>query len=227
MKGMYQKLYLPHRRARLMDKSYYSLPKWLNHADSRIIFVDLGASLYESGPGGENGASLRWFWDTYSQLSGRKRPFDRILAWEAREYRPKELWATFPSDIIPSISYFNVPADAAPDAKMNPWRILEAVVRPEDFVVVKLDIDNQKTELALVHQLIDSPKVANLVDEFFWEHHVAGSAVACPTLWQGRMGAGWSTMRFNHSLNSEEALRASYGLFTTLRQMGIRAHSWV
>ena len=120
-----------------MDKSYYSLPKWLNHADSRIIFVDLGASLYESGPGGENGASLRWFWDTYSQLSGRNRPFDRILAWEAREYRPKELWATFPSDIIPSISYFNVPADAAPDAKMNPWRILEAVVRPEDFVVVK------------------------------------------------------------------------------------------
>ena len=50
MKGMYQKLYLPHRRARLMDKSYYSLPKWLNHADSRIIFVDLGASLYASGP---------------------------------------------------------------------------------------------------------------------------------------------------------------------------------
>ena len=67
-----------------MDKSYYRLAQRFQ-PDSRIIFVDLGASLYDSGAGGDNGASLHWVWDTYSRLAARIRPFDRILAWEAHD----------------------------------------------------------------------------------------------------------------------------------------------
>jgi hypothetical protein len=210
-----------------MDKSYYRLAQRLNRPECRVIFVDLGASLYKSGAGGDNGASLRWFWETYSRLRAKSRPFDRILAWEAQEYKQSQLWATIPPDIVPELSYFDVPADPTPGAKMNPWRVLEAVATPEDFVIVKLDVDHQATELALVHQLVGSPKLARLIDEFFWEHHVAGSAVACPTLWQSQQGKGWSTMQFDLSPNSDEVLRASYALFAKLREMGISAHSWV
>ena len=56
---------------------------------------------------------------------------------------------------------------------------------------------------------------------------VAGSGVACPALWGGRDGSGWSKMRFDLSPGSLEVLRASYALFTRLREMGIAAHSWV
>ena len=92
--------------------------------------------------------------------------------------------------------------------------------------VVKLDIDHQATELALVEQLLHSP-TESLVDELFWEHHVAGSIVCCPRLWGARgRDKGWSAMPFNQS-DERETLHGSYRLFATLRERGIRAHSWV
>ena len=48
---------------------------------------------------------------------------------------------------------YNVPCDATPSASHNPWRVLAAVVTKDDYVVVKVDIDHQRTELALIDQL--------------------------------------------------------------------------
>ena len=52
---------------------------------------------------------------------------------------------------------------------------------PEDLVVVKLDIDNSPIEAALVEQLLNSPALLALVDDFYYEHHVSES----PMLHQG------------------------------------------
>lgn len=216
-------------RAQIMNKTYYQFPNNLND-NTRILFFDLGASLYDSGAGGDNGASLRWFWEKYSKLSGKKIPFYRIFAWEAKEYKQKDLWSSFPPEIISRLSYFNVPADATKGSKMNPWRVLMDVAQKTDHVIVKLDVDNQAVELALVAQLLSPPfKIASLIDELFWEHHVAGSIVACPHLWKRRNYrlAGWRRMKFNLTEPSAETIGASYSFFTQLRELGIRAHSWV
>ena len=71
-------------------------------------------------------------------------------------------------------------------------------------------------------------RAGHLVDELFWEHHVAGSALCCPKLWRWRepTGLGWARMRFNRS-NVDETLVGSYRLLTRMRELGIRAHSWV
>ena len=56
-----------------------------------------------------------------------------------------------PFELLKSMSYFNLPAESNPDSEYNPCRELTA---PEDFVVVKLDIDATATEIELVRQIL-------------------------------------------------------------------------
>ena len=111
-------------------------------------------------------------------------------------YKPEILWESFPSHIVNVLQYFNVPADTNPIGKMNPLRLLQEVANVDDFVLFKLDVDHQATELTLIKQILNSTRVSSLIDELFWEHHVAGSAMCCPELWKGKKGSGWSSMKF-------------------------------
>ena len=139
----------------------------------------------------------------------------------------EELWRSMPAELVPKLSYYNTPADARAGAPHNPWRVLAAVAQPSDYVVVKLDVDHQQTELELVEQLLsESSPAAGLVDEIFWEHHVSGSLLSCPRLMGYNAKAGWATMSFNLS-DARETLPGSYDLFARMRRLGIRAHSWV
>jgi hypothetical protein len=249
-------------RGALMAKTHYVLPDRAHllrvlKAGGRLLFYDIGASLYSSGAGGDGGASQKWFSQTFGLLARRPPPgFDDIWAWEAHPYAPEKLWGSFPPEIIPHIHYYNVPASTDPNSPFNPWNTLRATARPGDFVVVKLDVvrrvkiikcagfptvlhirhshpvyiinnhqDHQPTELALLRQLLADPMLH--INEFFWEHHVAGSLVACPKIWGGGRGSGWGTMHFNVTPGSLETLADSYAIFMQLRCMGIRAHSWV
>ena len=153
--------------------------------------------------------------------------FTRVLAWEASKYDAPAFWRRVPASLVPILQFFNVPCDAEPEGKHNPWRVLAAIAKPSDYVVVKLDVDHQQTELALVDQLLSGNSPASrLVDEVFWEHHVAGSLVCCPLLWRNNHGMGWERMRFN-TTDVRQTLHGSYEIFSRLRQLGIRAHSWV
>ena len=219
-----------HTRSALMDKTHLRIPssddlERLGRRGARGIFVDLGAGLFASGaPGSDNGGSLGWIPQRFGEQGVH---FERIFAWEARGYSARTLWQTIPPEMVPTLSYYNVPCEVAPNSSHNPWRVLGAVATKQDYVVVKIDVDHQATELALVEQLLSgSSPASELVDEIFWEHHVAGSVVACPTLWNQPHGMGWEKMRFNKS-DERETLFGSYSLFSTLRARGIRAHSWV
>jgi len=55
--------------------------------------------------------------------------------------------------------------------RFNPWRILERIATPQDWVVVKLDIDTPQIENELMRQLSEEVGVQALVDEVFYEHH--------------------------------------------------------
>ena len=220
--------------AAIFDKGWLVLPSpvvvaSVLRARGRFILVDLGAGLFDAGgrtPGAVNGSSLKWLTTRYEQIGVT---FDRIIAFEARAFRPAVLWKSMPVSIAGKLQYYNVPADPRVGAKLNPWEVLMGVAHESDYVVVKLDVDHAATELELIHQLLDPRgRVGRLVDELFWEHHVAGSALCCPKLWRWRepTGLGWARVRFNRS-NVDETLAGSFELFGRLRRMGIRAHSWV
>ena len=189
----------------------YLIPAW--HAEAwprgrtRALFFDMGASLYHTGNGG---ASMSWF---VTQYRVRGIQFDRIFAWEAKFYTDATIYATMPAPIVDRISYYNLPANATPGAKHNPWRTLRAVAAQTDFVVVKIDIDNTPVEEALLEQLLADSALSSLVDEFYFEHHVLNTP-----MWHYGWKAGTVT---THTLVH------SYDLFSRLRELGIRAHSWV
>lgn len=189
----------------------YLIPAW--HAEAwprgrtRGLFFDLGASLFHTGNGG---ASMSWF---VAQYRMRGISFDRIFAWEAKYYTDATIYATMPLQIVDRISYYNLPANATPGAKHNPWRTLRAVAAQADFVVVKIDIDNTPVEEALLDQLLADRALSVLVDELYFEHHVLSTP-----MWHYGWEGGTVT---NHTLVH------SYDLFSQLRQRGVRAHSWV
>ena len=184
---------------------------------ARCLFFDLGASLYSFGTGG---ASLQWFVELYDSRGCRfqsRQSVDRILAWEARPWNASFLFGSMPPRVQDVMSYYNVPVDATPGARHNPWRAVAALARPEDFVIVKLDIDHSVTEEALVEQLLKNERgVTALIDDFYYEHHVSDS----PMLHQG-----WAQCRSCGA--PTQTLAQSYDVFTRLRELGIRAHSWV
>jgi len=57
-----------------------------------------------------------------------------------------------------------------PNADGHPLRVLHKIARHEDFVMLKLDIDQPK-EIVVVLALLESPNALAVVDEFFFEHH--------------------------------------------------------
>ena len=67
---------------------------------------------------------------------------------------------------------YNIPASADEKSHDNPWNFIRKVAKPEDYVVVKLDIDHTPIEEKFIAQLRASSDLQNLIDEFYFEHHV-------------------------------------------------------
>jgi len=91
----------------------------------------------------------------------------------------------------------------------SPLFHMRHVAQPEDYVVFKLDIDNNTVEEAIVASMLADVELLSVIDEFFWEHHI--DMVPHRRSW----GRQTSTQR------------QSIALFRTLREAGVRAHSWV
>lgn len=171
----------------------------------KSLYFDLGASTYSSGGGGP---SQSWFVETYES---RGIHWDGIYAWEAVPYPPAEIWADIPSRLKPVYHWYNIPVVSDPNHPDNVFRFIEQVARPEDYVLLKIDIDNTPIEEELVRQLLASKTLLELVDEFYFEHHVNTAP----------MHPYWGKEGITSSLED------TYRIFTTLRRNGVIAHSWV
>jgi len=97
-----------------------------------------------------------------------------------------------------------------PNADGNPFRVLHKIARKEDFVVLKLDID-QPREIIIVLAMLESFNALAVVDEFFFEHHTT------TPLMRGYWGAGGSVAC---------DLSNTYDIFLQLRHSGVRTHGW-
>jgi len=137
--------------------------------------------------------------------------FDRIIAWEYGGAQVERLHET-PFDVLVNTSYFVIPAAGEPDACHNPLNFIRKLCHKDDYCVFKLDMDTPAVESAIVDQLVKDPVVVGLIDEFYYEDHVSMSPME---------HQGWGIGHKDHDLAK------SIQIFSKLRAMGTRAHSWV
>ena len=169
----------------------------------RALYFDAGASFWGDGFG------LKQVLAHYAAMG---LPFDAVYAWESsRSYNGGDFFADAPPSVQHATHYVNMPVVTAPGNRNNPLSAIALVARPQDYVVLKLDVDNSAVELALTEQLLGNATLLALVDEFFFEDHV--DVREMHTVWSEWIGGG-------------RALRDSYELFGRLRAAGVRAHSY-
>lgn len=173
---------------------------------AKRYFFDAGGSVFRDG--------LTFFLRNYAQ---RGIVFDHVYVWEARLQGKEAYWSGVPKQVRdfwePRLTFYDgtpITSDPA-NAEHNPVSRIYRTCKEEDFCAFKLDIDTPTVEMSIVHQLLDNPgETRRSLNEFYFEHHVKG-------LMQKQ---GWGT-------NVNGTFADSYKLFTQLRHMGVRAHSWI
>ena len=182
------------------------IPPWLYKPDAQVILFDIGSSYFN----GMNAAAVststigtRWF---YEYFRSKSLSLDRIIAFEASKYEPKSYWDQIPDDVIGKLTFINTGVEV--NGKLNPWNILKTIAKPEDYVIIKLDIDTPPLEMALCNQILNDTSISSLIDEMFFEMHVTINEMK----------------RFWGAPSGE--LKDTYILFRKMRELGIRMHSW-
>lgn len=168
----------------------------------RNIFFDLGCSVFgpRSSPSAL-GPSIPFFLEEYEKAC---HPMDRIFAWEAR--KQTKWWRHVPDSIKYKTHFYNEPV-AASDLEAA----LLSSVREEDFVAIKLDIDNTEEEMKILDVI---KKRHSLVDELFFEYHY---------FFDG-LDFGWGE---NSHLKSFHNATSAVRRMVELRKLGIRSHFWI
>ena len=179
--------------------------------------------------GGGLAPSLPLFYRIYAD---RCLEPDEVYAWEPNTRTSgHEWWGDLPGAIRAKVRFFNDfvvegeieqaegPKGTHPAASF--LEILETVAKasPEDFVVVKVDIDTSAIELALVEAIAERPEVAALVDELYFEYH----------FYYDGMNFGWNEPgpgAVNYEVPGSD-VDTAVGLMYRLRTLGVRAHFWI
>ena len=193
-------------------------PELRSRASPRVLLFDMGASYFGdwenaagSGRSGvlEGAQGSRHF---YEEMSRRGISFDHVWAYEYELLDPRQQWASIPTDLYADFTFVNSGVLADPDSPDHPWNTLLGAARPSDYVIVKLDIDTPSIEMPLMRQLMASPALQDRVDEMYFEHHVL-----VPEMFSNW---GQDTDKLTQKMSD------SYDMFTKIRNMGIRMHSW-
>ena len=144
---------------------------------------------------------------------------DAIYCWELdKKITNEQWWGSAPASVRAKTRFFEVPVtegelDEALAGKPNPASFLQMLAvacKPEDFVVVKLDIDTPAIEQTIIAVLTQRPDLAALIDELFFEYH----------FYFDGLDFGWGD-------NVQGDVDTAIGTMYRLRSLGIRAHFWI
>ena len=194
---MYAQWQVQERMWLFMDPRAASL-----HSGSRALLLDLGASSWSHASGS------RWITQRLEQQGVR---FEHVWAWEAsRAKDPRAYFQGADPKQLAALHFYNWPVTAEPGAPDNPWTLLQGAATPSDHVVVKLDIDTEAIDNALARQILGTPALLELVDEFYFEFHFSNPDIS----WL------WKPGQF------EATVADTYALFAQLRHKGVRANPW-
>lgn len=213
--GFVETLLPPLRHPRMCEKrrTYFLRTSYLVHdfgkicrqldPTSRTVFFDLGASLKFHSSQRSPALALV---NRYNRFGIK---FDHYFAFEYTFIEPESVFEKIPKDLVSTYHWYNVPVEASPTSKSNPWKSILSRYNESDFVVIKLDTDTASVEILLAHELMQE-KYAPLVHHFYFEHQVQMKNMI--RFWQE---------------DADGTLQDSLDLFTSMRQVGIAAHSWV
>jgi hypothetical protein len=173
---------------------------------AKKFLLDAGTSTFLS--------SLTWFTCAYSQ---REMYMDSIHAWEVTLLEPNNFWKEVPPSINYKYHFYNIPISSNITDKESPLRIIKAIATIDDFVAFKLDIDTPLVEIPIALEIASNPKIANLIDEFFFELHFQCELMCTRHCWGNvpDFVAGLRLDRYN-----------AMKLFISYRNLGIRSHFW-
>jgi hypothetical protein len=177
------------------------------------IHVDLGSSYFGGWTQSAAAASGQWFYEHYH---ARGQKFNRFVAVEVEILDDNTAFQQVPDDLIGIYTLMNIPLTMGDD-KLNAVEMFKRIVKPEDFFVLKLDIDSAPIEEPIVQNLLaDDPEnggASALIDELMFEHHVNFYPMNGP----------W---KISPNSTKDGDLFTSYNVFRDLRRKGIRSHSW-
>ena len=193
---------------------------------------------YQAGGRRVGGPSVPLFSEFYRR---RCLSFDEVYAWDSskdKHQEPENWYADVPSELRDKIHYFNVPItfeQAPPLGQIRrhenhtAWRqyaqsgdlfnTLLATATPNDFVVLKLDIEGQtgSPEVAIAEVLAARPDLLRLVDEFYFEYHF---------YFDGK-NFGWGNNPKPSASHPFPDVDSALKLMSRLRRAGVRAHFWI
>ena len=158
--------------------------------------------LFDLGTGTSFSSSLQWFVDRYKQ---RGVIFDEIWCWEATATDAQAYWQSVPEQYVSKIHFYNTFATQGLGASA-PLGIMQGRYQKGDYVVVKLDIDNDALEDQILDGLL---KLRHKVGELFFEKHFDNEEM------HPYFGEGLRT-----------GLHETLQLFRKFRQVGARLHYW-
>jgi len=181
------------------------------HKHSRTVFIDMGATYnFEDDTINRNSPALRVI-ESYRKYGIH---FDHIYAYEAMQWDVERVYKTIPKHMQQSLHWINMPVSGIDGDDKNPFTMLKNQFEKDDFVVVKLDIDTPSVERPLFQQMLKDPKLHELVDVFYFEHHVK----------LDELQPFWGT---HDSGLTEGTIHESLDLFHWLRSAGVAAHYWI
>eukprot|EP00756_Hemistasia_phaeocysticola_P049817 Hpha_TRINITY_DN24391_c0_g1::TRINITY_DN24391_c0_g1_i1::g.147948::m.147948 len=89
---------------------------------------------------------------------------DHLYAFEPLR-NVSEIFSQFPPEVVRRVSLHPYAIDAG---NYSILEYIKANAKPEDFVVLKLDIDTPDIETELIEQILANPDMWELIDELFW-----------------------------------------------------------
>ena len=161
--------------------------------------------MYAAAGGSAVGPSLPLFLSLYERNCIR---FDHAYGWEATKFDEALWWRHVPADVRPRLTFYNEPVTAAAFVDH-----LATHTHPEDFVVLKVDIDGGP-EVEIVEEIARRPELAARVDELFFEYHFNYDG----------LDFGW---KCHIAGRCQGDVDTAVGLMRRLRQLGVRAHFWI
>ena len=198
---------LSYNGAEVSAMKSYNPHKTAAEQGSKIYLFDAGATVAGQRRTGStnNWSGTEWIFDWYEK---RGIVFDEVHAWEPT------IQTVNPDNLKPALAkalhFNNVGITAGINDQHNPLAVIRSLCKPKDIVIFKLDIDNDM-EMEVVKQLLSDENLMNLVDEFYFEHHVHNDVMKMH-------GLGGNDPRIN--------LKTWYDMVQPARRKGFRMHFW-
>ena len=169
---------------------------------SRIVLFDMGASPKFAGASNP-------MWKIMNLFGQFGFKFDHIYAYEIKHFDTETVYDLVPRHLQPAYHWINAGVSIEEGHPLNPFTMLLEEYNEDDLIIVKLDIDTPSLEVPLATQLLQTPELWNLVDQFYFEHHVKQEE---NNFWAKSWGG---------------TIKDTLELFYGLRQRGVPAHFWV